>query len=298
MFQTLFAAMLFAVGIALGADETKNIVVRVNGTAITSGDLEFAASTHQIKPEERPAREAKLIEELIDRQLIREFLSKRKFTAPTDELAYQIQLAEDAIRKHGDDPATLLPRLGYTPDRLKSELGLPLAWQAYVRQTVTLPQTRDYYEQHRAELDGTQIKARQIFLKLPSKAAESEIDPAKKRLTDLRNQITSGKISFADAARKFSESPTRDQGGDLGTIGFRGKLPAPVAKAAFSLNINEISEPVVSAFGVHLIQVTERIPGELSLEDVRPQIFERLSDQLWTETVHRERQSAKIELTK
>jgi peptidyl-prolyl cis-trans isomerase C len=288
-------AVFFQVAALLNADSPPRAVVTVNGTPITAGDVEFMAATRHVKPEQRAEQDPKLIEELVDRQLVREFLAKRKFVAPADELAYQIQQAENAIRRQGDDPAVLLPKLGYTPDRLKSELSLPLAWQAYVRQTVTLPQTKEYFEQHRAELDGTQVRARQIFLKLPARPSEADVADRTKRLNDLRAQVAAGKISFADAARQHSESPSGETGGEIGAFGFRGKLPAPVTRAAFALKPNEISSPVVSAFGVHLIQVTERIPGDLSLEDVRPQIFERLAEQLWIETVSRERKSAKIE---
>lgn len=297
MNQACLASLLNML-VLLGADDPKQVIVKVNGTAITAGDVEFMMTTRQVKSEDRAAQEPKLVEELIDRQLIREFLTKRKFTAPADELAFQIQRAEDAIRKHGDDPAVLLPKLGYSQDRLKSELGLPLAWQAYIRHTVTLPQTKEYFDQHRTELDGTRLRARQIFLKLPPNPSESDVAAKTTRLKDLKTQITSGNISFPDAAKMYSESPTGADGGDVGVFGPRGKLPTPVTRAAFALKVNDISEPVVSAFGVHLIQVTERLPGDLSLEDVRPQIVERLSEQLWDETVARERKTAKIERSK
>jgi len=280
---------------AIAADDSSRVVVKVNGVDITAGDVDFAIMTRQIKPEDRAAREPQLIDELVDRQLIRGFLIRRKITAPADDLAYQIQVAEEAIKRAGDDPAKLLPKLGYTPERLKSELGLPLAWQVYVRQTITLPQTKDYFEQHKAELDGTQLKGRQIFLKLPPKPSDSEVAAKTNQLKEIKAQIESGKISFADAAGKYSESPSKDQGGDVGQFGFRGKLPTPVVQDAFRLKVNEISAPIVSAFGVHLMQVTERLPGDLSLEDVRPVIIERLSEQLWKDTVARERQSSKIE---
>ena len=287
--------VLLQAAMIMGVDDANRVVVKVNGTAITAGDVEFAAATRQIKADERAAREPKLIEELIDRQLIREYLGKRKITVPENELAFQIQLAEDAIKKHGDDPATLLPKLGYTPERLKSELGLPLAWQAYARHTITLPQTKEYFDEHRAELDGTRLRARQIFLKLPAKPTDADVAAKSTRLKELKAQITAGKIAFADAARMHSESPTKEQGGDVGVFGARGKLPTSVTQGAFALKVNEISEPIVSAFGVHLIQVTERIPGDLSLEDVRSQIMERLSEQLWAEAVRGERKTAKIE---
>lgn len=293
-----FVLPIAFVAAAMGADDAGRVIVDVNGTTITAGDVAFAMSTRQVASEDRAEREPKLIEELIDRQLVRGFLAKRKFIAPADELAFQIQQAEDVIKKHEKDPATFLSKLGYTPERLKSELGLPLAWQAYVRHTITLPQTKEYFEQHRAELDGTQLRARQIFLKRSSKPDESDLVAKTKRLKELRSQIVAGKIRFEDAAKAHSESPTKEQGGDVGTFGFRGKLPSPVTRAAFDLKVNEISEPVVSAFGVHLIQVTERTPGELSLEDVRPQIMERLSDQLWADTVSRERKVASIQFVK
>lgn len=282
----------------LGAGEPAQVIVKVNGTAITESDVVFSATTRQLKPEQRAEQESKLVDELVDRQLVRDFLARRKISAPADELVFQIQQAEDAIKKHGDDPATLLAKLGYTSERLKAELGLPLAWQAYVRQTVTLPQTKEYFENHRAELDGTQLRARQIFLKLPPNPTEAEQAAKRSQLKELRSQIESGKLTFADAARKYSESPSKEQGGDVGLFGARGKLPTPVTRAAFALKVNELSEPIVSTFGVHLIQVTERIPGDLSLEDVRSEIISKLSDQLWADTVRNERKSAKIERAK
>ncbi|MBS0201370.1 MAG: peptidylprolyl isomerase [Planctomycetes bacterium] len=291
-------ATLLQTAAILGVDDATRVVVTVNGTAITAGDVEFAATTRQVKAEERAAREPKLIEELIDRQLIREYLAKRKITAPDEDLAFQIRLAEDAIRKHGDDPAILLPKLGYTPERLKSELSLPLAWQYYARHTITLPQTKEYFDQHRAELDGTRLRARQIFLKLPTRPTDADVAARSNRLKELKAQVTAGKISFADCARMNSESPSKEQGGDVGYFGPRGKLPTPVTQAAFALKVNDLSDPIVSAFGVHLLQVTERIPGDLSLEDVRPQIMERLSEQLWAEAIQTERKTAKIERRK
>ena len=298
--SVLFAVAWLPISSVFGADDAARVVANVNGKAITAGDVEFAAVTQQVKPEDRAAREAQLIERLIKRQLVREFLAKRKIQAPADDVQFQIQHAESVLKKLGEDPEAFLAKLGYTSERLKQELGLPLAWQVYVRQTVTTPQVREFFEQHRAEFDGTQLRARQVFLKrdatkVDARASEADVAALVTRLKKLREQIVSGKLSFPDAAKQFSEAPSREQGGDVGRFGYRGKLPAPVAQAAFALKVNDISEPVVSTFGVHLIQVTERHAGDLSLEDVRPQVVERLADQLWQATITRERATAKIE---
>ena len=273
----------------------QSAVVHVIGTAITVSDVDFAAMQQGLSAEERSQADPKLIEQLIERQLIRAFLASRKIQPIADELQYQIDRAEELIRKRGEDPKKLLTKLGYTPERLKSELGLPLAWKVYARQTITVQQIKEYFEQHRQELDGTQLRGSQIFLKLPKPQNETTLAEKKEKLADLRREILAGTISFGDAAKRHSEAPTRENGGDLGLFGWRGKLPASVSQAAFGLKVNEISDPIVSPFGIHLVQVTERHPGDFSLEDVRPVIMEQLSQQLWKTTVEKQRSTAKIE---
>ena len=270
-------------------------VVRINGKAITAADVDFAAKQHNIPAEKRPEADSKLIEQLIDQQLIRTFLAARKIQPVADELQHEIARVEELIRKTGEEPKEFLTRLGYTAERLKSELGLPLAWLVYARRTITQEQLKEYFEQHRQELDGTQLRASQIFLILPKQPSQSEISERKEKLAEIRRDIVAGNHSFADAAKQKSDAPTAESGGDVGLFGWKGKLPSSVSQAAFALKVNEISEPIVSPFGVHLIQVTERHPGDYSLEDVRNEIFDRLSQQLWATTIAKERETAKID---
>ena len=291
---TGFAIFLQLITLCSTNDPTR-VVVRVNGTAITAGDLEFTAVQRGIPEAERGQALPKLIDDLIERQLIRDFLRSRKIEPTPEELKTQIERAEEFIKKRGEDPAALLKKIGYTPERLNRELGLTLAWQAYVRQTVTPTQIKEYFEQHKVELDGTQLRASQIFFKLPQPANEPTQVRRIQKLNEIREEIRNQKISFAEAAKKYSEAPTRDQGGDLGLFGWQGKLPAAVSHAAFALKEMELSQPIVSPFGLHLIQVTERIPGDFSLEDVRAVILDRLSQKLWKSTAESTQLGAKIE---
>ena len=77
-------------------------------------------------------------------------------------------------------------------------------------------------------------------------------------------------------------------------LGVIAAIPASVAQAAFRLQAGEITEPVVSPFGVHLVLVEERIPGQLSLEDARPQILEMFGKELWEQTAKQQRGKVKI----
>ncbi|WP_010588198.1 peptidylprolyl isomerase [Schlesneria paludicola] len=276
------------------ADPAATVIVSVNGTPITKGDLDFAAMQLGMTDDQKIHEQPKLIEQLIERQLIRKFLSSKKIDPVSAEVQEQIARAEELVRKRGEDPKTFLPKIGYTKTRLKNELELPSAWRAYVRRTVTPEQFKEYFNDHHQEFDGTQLRGSQIFLKLPKPPTDSDVATKTQALADLRRQILDKTISFADAAKQHSEAPTKVQGGDIGLFGWRGKLPPTVSKAAFDLKVGELSEPIQSPFGMHLIQVTERHPGDLSLEDVRPIIFDRLSQDLWKATVADERATAKI----
>jgi len=62
--------------------------------------------------------------------------------------------------------------------------------------------------------------------------------------------------SFAELAKEKSEGPSGDNGGDLGLFG-RGKMAKPFEKKAFELDVGEVSDPVETQFGWHLIKKTD-----------------------------------------
>lgn len=151
-----------------------------------------------------------------------------------------------------------------------------------------------HFAQHRAELDGTKLRASQIILKLPPNPPAKDVEERKQRLAVVRKEILTKKLVFAEAAQKYSEAPSKLQGGDIGWFPFRGKMPIPFCDAAFQLQPGEISEPVVTPFGVHLIFVTDKQTGELTVDDVRDEIVEQISQQLWANAVAEERKQSPV----
>jgi len=77
-------------------------------------------------------------------------------------------------------------------------------------------------------------------------------DEAASLLKGYRDQITSGRASFAELASKYSDCSSAKKGGDLGTFG-RGAMQKPFEDAAFQLKIGELSEMVWTDSGVHII---------------------------------------------
>lgn len=73
-----------------------------------------------------------------------------------------------------------------------------------------------------------------------------------KSVSAYREQIVDGKAQFADLAQKYSDCSSAKRGGDLGPFG-RGAMQKPFEEAAFALKVGELSEPVFTDSGVHII---------------------------------------------
>ena len=119
-----------------------------------------------------------------------------------------------------------------------------------------------------------QTKAKQILLKKNQIISEDDIE---KRLANIRNLIVEG-MSFSEAAEKYSEDGSAANRGDLGWLN-PGDTITEFEKEMDSLDLNEISEPVKTALGWHLIQVNERRQKDLSSESLRQRVKETLLNQ-------------------
>ena len=114
----------------------------------------------------------------------------------------------------------------------------------------------DYFEAHRDDFEAPAQVSCQVatFAKEPGPADLQEVLSF---IQEIREEIMSGKFSFETAAREYSEDGSAASGGELGTFD-RERMVAPFTEAAFSLQEGEISEPVKTKFGYHLIEVLER----------------------------------------
>jgi parvulin-like peptidyl-prolyl isomerase len=108
-------------------------------------------------------------------------------------------------------------------------------------------ETTAYFKQHQGEFTQPEkVHAFQIVV------------PTKEEAEKIKQEITSGKITFESAARQYSLSPDSAKGGDLGFFAMNEKIAA--FNEAFSLGIGHLSKPISSKYGVHLLKVVEKKP--------------------------------------
>ncbi|MFA5479103.1 MAG: peptidylprolyl isomerase [Candidatus Muiribacteriota bacterium] len=162
---------------------------------------------------------------------------------------------------------------------------------------ITDAEIESFYKNNEQEFVGEEeVHASHILI--------ADGDGAKEKLLDIKKEITSGKISFEEAAMNYSTCPSKAQGGDLGFFG-RGRMVPEFEKAAFLLSKGQISDPVKTQFGWHLILCNDTKDGKTaSLASVKTQIQKRLSDEKvehafeeWKESVM-SKADLKIDLTK
>lgn len=153
-------------------------------------------------------------------------------------------------------------------------------------------------EKKQSDMSGTtivQTRARHILLRLGNDMTESA---ARNRLLGFKQRIQAG-TDFAELARQFSQDGSAASGGDLGWAA-PGQFVAEFEEVMAQLRPGQVSEPLVSRFGVHLIQVMERRDAPVTLREqreiVRNQLREKKIEELYTTWLEELRGRAYVEL--
>ena len=141
---------------------------------------------------------------------------------------------------------------------------------------------RKYYEEHKAEFE--QVHARHILIRF--QGSQLPIKPGQKDLTDaealakvqaLKQRIQGGEDFGKVATQESDDTGSAANGGDLGA--FRhGQMVPSFEQAAFALKPGELSEPVKTQYGYHLIKVENK--DNKSFEEVRPDLEKQLAPAL------------------
>jgi parvulin-like peptidyl-prolyl isomerase len=211
-----------------------------------------------------------LIEMLPDqnRAAIKSAAGRRQFA---DEIVRVLILADEGKRRKLDQTADYKAQTQFQAENLLAGK----AFAAIGRASDT--ELRKYFEEHKAEFE--QVRARHILIR--ATGSPVPLDPGKKELSDaealakaqeLRKKIMGG-ADFAQVATEESDDGSKSAGGDLNFFR-RGQLVPPFEQAAFGLKVGEVSQPVKTPFGYHLIKVEDR--KEANFEDAKPEIEKRL----------------------
>jgi foldase protein PrsA len=202
-------------------------------------------------------------------QLVYEKVLSKKYKVTDKELDEKIQQLKEDL---GENFEMTLQQYGYkSEDDLKKTMKLGMLQEKAAMKDikVTEKELKDYYDNYKPE-----IKARHILVADEAKAKEVK-------------QKLDGGAKFEEVAKEYStDTASAQNGGDLGWFG-AGKMDPDFEKAAYALKVNEISGPVKSQFGYHIIQVTDK-KEKKPYEDMKKQVeYEVKSSKLTTEEINK-----------
>jgi peptidyl-prolyl cis-trans isomerase C len=203
-----------------------------------------------------------------NRAAVKTVAGRRQFA---DEIVRVLVLAEEGKRRKLDQTPDYKAQTQFQAQNL-------LAGKAFVDMGKSSDaELRKYFEEHKAEFE--QVHARHILIRVAGSPVP--LDIGKKDLSDaeglakaqeLRKKILAG-ADFAQVAAEESDDGSKTAGGDLNFFR-RGQMVPAFEQAAFAMKVGEISEPVKTPFGYHLIKVEEK--KEPNFETAKPEIEKRL----------------------
>lgn len=157
---------------------------------------------------------------------------------------------------------------------------------------VSADQLQAYYDAHKADFTiDEQRNASHILIQLKAGATSAEDAEAKQKASRMREMVLSGK-PFDETAKEHSDDiGSRAEGGATGLFG-RGVMAPEFEQAVFSMQKDDVSEPIKTSFGYHIIKLTEIKPGGITplaevKSDVEQKVRREQAEELYYETAER-----------
>lgn len=191
-------------------------------------------------------------------------INERNVEASADQQLQQyIQMAgsEEILEMYFDTPIKKIREMLY--ERVKSSmLSQQLQSEKFSKIKISRPEVIDFYNTNKDSLPDLPERIDIDHILITEKPSPQSKEKTLEMINGIRDEIIDGTLSFEDAAFQYSQDPgSAEEGGDLGFVP-KGTFVTEFEKAAFALDPGEISEPVETQFGYHIIQNIE-IRGEL-----------------------------------
>jgi peptidyl-prolyl cis-trans isomerase SurA len=290
-----FAGFSLPAGAQNKGTVVEEIVARVNNEIVTREDLEKARvsmegevrdSCAQCTPEQVreqiAAKDKDLLRDLIDQSLLAQRAKDQGINVDTEVIKRL-----DAIRTQNKLPTmealeAEVTKSGQDFEDFKRQLQNQLLTQELIRKEVgskIIVSHEDivkYYNEHKSEFVRPEtVVLREIFVSTEGKPA-ADIPALKKKAENLRDRIQNNGEDFGAMAKRYSDSPTAQQEGDLGVFQ-RSQLDPKIAEKVFALNRNQMTDVMETKTGYEILQARERYEaGQQPLDKVEPEISNRL----------------------
>lgn len=300
-------------------DPSKEVVMRIDSKPFTREELNTAVSRlfplmsfhSSVTPERMDQIKKSAVNSLINEEVVTRDAKSHKMTkvedkeidAQIDNLKKGLQKGQTLEQALKNSNMTMAELRDHFRDRLimmhyRQKMGDDLRKKA--DETVTDAYMKDYYQKNLAKFkEPEQIHIRTILIKADPSGGTKVWNESLKKANDLAKKARAGE-DFAKLAEKYSQDPYAKKGGDVGWTHV-GSLYEEIDSAAESMKPGEISNPIMTIYGYHIIKLEGKKPAvqkkfeELNKEKLKKELAAKEYKRLWDEWLDGLRRSNKIE---
>lgn len=277
------------------AKTVNRIAAVVNDEVITEADVDaylgVLREEDQLPPADPQAGEVRqaVLQRLVEQRVILQEARREGLAVDAEEIDGRL----DRIRRRFESDEAFhqsLQDAGLSREGLREQVRdqamVERLIDAKVRSTITVsPQevARELEGHPELAKPDERVRASHLLVRISDTRS---LEQARTLIEDLRRRLSQG-ADFAELARRYSEDPHAPDGGDMGWVA-QGELLPELDAALFRLKDGEVSEPIHTRLGFHLVQVHERSTGSsLSLTEASQAVFQRLYQREFRETFAR-----------
>ncbi len=254
--------------------ETRDdVVATVNGEEIFRKELDRRLGVYKrMNQEVTRAVQIEVINRLATKVLLKQFVEGQNIGVSDGAVQGELEKIKYFLRSNPNDSekslGEILETQGSNIGELEGEIRRTLALSKYLDQRVGDDEKSSYFEANKNAFNGEKVKASHVLIDTTKLNTDAELEQAKQMIEEVKEEIDNG-ADFAKTAKKYSTCPSAENGGDIGFFQRKGSIVEEFAEAAFSMKVGEISEPVKTQFGYHIIKVTGKVEGkDVSYGDV------------------------------
>ena len=283
--------------------ETENdVIATVNGEKIIRKDFDRRVNViKRMNQEVTRSVQIQVVNQLAKKVLLKQFVEGQNIDVSDEEVQGELEKVKYFLESNPNSNEKSLEEIletqGSSISELKDEVRRTLALSKYLDERVSDDEKSIYFEANKSAFNGEKVKASHVLIDTTKLKTDAELEKARQKIEEVKKEIDNG-ADFAEMARKYSTCPSAENGGDIGFFKRKGSLVEEFAEVAFSMEVGEVSEPVKTQFGYHIIKVTDKEEGkDVSYEDVADMV-DFVYMQLKTETILKGLyEKAEIEIT-
>ncbi len=285
-------------------------VAKIYGETITEGDImekiqpQLEKMGGQIPEQYKQSyikqMKGQVVESIVTEKLLNKQVEEKGLAVTDQEVQENLEKSLSQSGVSMDQYKQMIQQRGMSFDEVKEQVKKGLKYQKLLEQElgsdieVTVDDANKYYAENPKQFQqAEQVQARHILFKTDPNSDPNEV---KAEAQEVLKKIKEG-ADFAEMAKKYSEGPSGEKGGQLGWFG-KGRMVPEFEKAAFAMDVNNVSdEPVKTDFGYHIIKVTGKkdartIPFVEAKENIIQQLTQQKRQKLAQEYIEKLKEDA------